>query len=212
MLSMLSYLWHHRDRPPIGSGAWLKCWAKRGRQLPNLLKQGAFHGRLCRQGGKIAPSVFFSDARMITGRLDKLVIGEHSFVGRAELAVHDTLSIGACVCINDGARLLTATHDVSSPHWATVAKPIIIEDHVWIATNAIVLPGVTLGRGAVVGAGAVVSKDVPPLGIVAGNPAALLDKCRVDGLEYRPTSLLALFGAWRACAGTVSPLNAQSAP
>ncbi|MBN8420533.1 MAG: acyltransferase [Verrucomicrobia bacterium] len=140
--------------------------------------------------------VFLSDARQISGQLHKLTIGEHCFVGRAELAVHAPLTLGACVCINDGVKILTASHDVTDSEWRTVAKPIVIEDHVWIATNALILPGVTLGRGAVVAAGAVVVNDVPPLGIVAGNPARLLDKCRVSHLDYQPTHSLALFRAW----------------
>ena len=167
-------------------------------QLPNLLKQGWFHARLRQRGALVDGSVFLSDARTISGRLSLLRVGEHSFIGRAELSVHERLSIGRCVCINDGVKILTASHDVSDPCWAMVARPIVIEDHVWIATNAIILPGVTLGRGAVVGAGAVVAKDVPPLGIVAGNPARLLDKSRVDHLDYQPTSSLALFRAWRS--------------
>ena len=77
-----------------------------------------------------------------------------------------------------------------------MSKPIVIGDYVWIATNALILPGVTLGRGAVVAAGAVVLKDVPPLGIVAGNPARLLEKSRVETLNYQPTNSLALFRAW----------------
>jgi maltose O-acetyltransferase len=141
---------------------------------------------------------FFSDARQISGQLSKLTIGAHCFVGRAELAVHAPLTLGACVCINDGVKILTASHDVMDAKWRTLAQPIVIEDHVWIATNALILPGVTLGRGAVVAAGAVVVKDVPPLGIVAGNPARLLDKCRVDHLDYQPTNSLALFRAWRS--------------
>ena len=52
--------------------------------------------------------------------------------------------------------------------------PIIVEDDVWIATNALILSGVTIGRGAIVAAGAVVVKDVPPYAIVGGNPAKLL--------------------------------------
>jgi maltose O-acetyltransferase len=127
-----------------------------------------------------------------------LSIDENSFIGRAELSVHAPLSIGKCVCINDGVKILTASHDVSDPGWSSIAKAIVIEDYVWIATNAIILPGVTLGRGAVVGAGAVVTKDVPPLGIVAGNPARLLDKCRVNHFDYQPTSSLALFRGWRS--------------
>ncbi len=197
MISLLIHLWSQRDRPPLGGREWLKDWAKRAQQLPNLLKQGWFHTRLRRQGARIDPSAFFSDARLISGRLEQLAVGQHSFIGRAELSVHAPLTLGRCVCINDGAKLLTASHDVTDPHWATLTRPILIEDHVWIATNAIILPGVTLGRGAVVGAGAVVSRDVPPLGIVAGNPARLLAKCRVENLDYQPTACLALFLAWR---------------
>jgi acetyltransferase-like isoleucine patch superfamily enzyme len=195
-MSLLIHLWSQRDRPPLFGREWLKAWAKRVQQSPNLVKQGWFHTRLRRQGAHIKPSAFFSDARLISGQMKTLRVGEHSFIGRAELAVHAPLMIGRCVCINDGVKLLTATHDVSDPGWATVARPIVIEDHVWIATNAIILPGVTLGRGVVVGAGAVVSKDVPPLGIVAGNPARLLEKCRVENLHYQPTASLALFRAW----------------
>lgn len=198
MWSLLHHLWIHRDRLPVGSLVWWKAWAKRAQQLPNLLKQGWFHARLRGLGADVDDSVFFSDARMISGQLARMSVGAHSFIGRAELSVHEKLRIGCCVCINDGAKILTASHDVSDPGWSTVAKAIVIEDHVWIATNAIILPGVSLGRGAVVGAGAVVTKDVPPLGIVAGNPARLLEKCRVDHLDYQPTSSLALFRAWRS--------------
>jgi acetyltransferase-like isoleucine patch superfamily enzyme len=52
-----------------------------------------------------------------------------------------------------------------------IAKPVVIEEDVWIAANAIILPGVRLGRGAVVAAGAVVTRDVLPFQVVAGVPA-----------------------------------------
>ncbi len=187
-----------RDRPPFGGREWLITWAKRIQQLPNLLKQGWFHTSLRQLGAVVAPTTFFSDARLISGQLDQFSVGEHSFIGRAELSVHAPLRIGRCVCINDGVKILTASHDVADPGWRTVSKPIVIEDYVWIATNAIILPGVRLSRGAVVAAGAVVTKDVPPLGIVAGNPARLLEKCRVDKLNYAPIDSLALFRAWRS--------------
>ena len=202
MFALLIHLCNQRDRPPVGGHRWFKAWGKRLQQLPNLLKQGGAHARLRRLGATVHPLVFFSDARQISGQLNQLAIGAHSFIGRAELAVHAPLTIGACVCINDGVKILTASHDVTDPGWRTLTKPIVIEDHVWIATNAIILPGVTLGRGAVVAAGAVVVKDVPPFGIVAGNPARLLDKCRVQHLDYQPTNSLALFRAWRSGATT----------
>ena len=53
-------------------------------------------------------------------------------------------------------------------------KDIVVEDDVWIGTRAIILKGVTIHKGAIVGAGAVVTKDVPPYSIVAGNPAKIV--------------------------------------
>ncbi len=56
------------------------------------------------------------------------------------------------------------------------AKPIIISDHVWIGMNSIILKGVTIGKGAVIAAGSVVTKDVPSMALVAGNPAKVIKK------------------------------------
>jgi maltose O-acetyltransferase len=53
----------------------------------------------------------------------------------------------------------------------TAARPIVVEDGAWIALGALILPGVRIGRGAIVGAGSVVSEDVPPNVLVVGNPA-----------------------------------------
>jgi acetyltransferase-like isoleucine patch superfamily enzyme len=59
-------------------------------------------------------------------------------------------------------------------------KEVIIEEDVWIAGNAIILPGVRIGRGAIIGAGSVVTKSVPPLWTVVGNPARLLRKVKTE--------------------------------
>ncbi|MEN6551326.1 MAG: DapH/DapD/GlmU-related protein [Methanobacterium sp.] len=56
----------------------------------------------------------------------------------------------------------------------TPRKPVIVEDHVWIGARVIVLPGVTIGKGSIVGAGAVVSKNVPPYSVAVGNPARVV--------------------------------------
>ena len=201
-MTIFGQLWLGRERPVPFTKAWCKAWAKRFLQLPALLKQWRYHSRLRRSGARIDGTAFFSDARMISGKLKLLAVGRGTFIGRVELSVHASLTIGANVCINDGAKVLTASHDVLDPCWSTVARPINIGDHAWIATNALLLPGVVIGRGAVVGAGAVVSKDVPEGGIVAGNPARLLDKSRSAELHYSPTSSLALFRAWCGPSGS----------
>ena len=193
---MLNHLWKHRSRHSFGSRAWCRAWAKRFLLLPVALRQVAAHRNLKRRGARISSTAFFSDAGMISGDLSKLEVGAGSFIGRVEISVHDRVVIGSNVCVNDGAKLLTASHDVTDPAWKTVSAAIELEDYSWICTNALVLPGVTVGRGAVVGAGAVVREDVSEYSIVAGNPARSLEKQRGRNLEYSPTSRLALFNAW----------------
>ena len=104
-------------------------------------------------------------------------IGEMSSIGSgAWVYALDKIMIGKNVCIGEDVRLITGSHDVTSPHFNLVTRPITINDNVWIATGAIVLPGVTIGEGAVVGAGSVVTKDVEPWSVVAGNPAKFIKK------------------------------------
>lgn len=93
-----------------------------------------------------------------------------------ELYDKGEIVIGDYVTISQGAYLCTASHDISSPTMDLVTKPIVIGDQVWIAAKATILPGVTIGEGAVVGACAVVSRDVPPWTVVAGNPARVVGK------------------------------------
>lgn len=75
-------------------------------------------------------------------------------------------------------------------------KSINVGDYAWIATNAIILPGVSIGKGAVVGAGAVVRRDVPEYAIVIGNPASVQIIQRTMDLNYSPVILNAPFEAW----------------
>jgi acetyltransferase-like isoleucine patch superfamily enzyme len=112
------------------------------------------------------------------------------------MVLHANIIIGERVCINDGVEILTATHDITDPNWAQIAKDVVIEDYVWIGQGAMILPGVTIGRGAVVGARAVVSKSVAPGAVVAGNPAIPLLKTRSEELNYNPCEFLATNRAW----------------
>lgn len=85
--------------------------------------------------------------------------------------VRSGLSIGNNVSVSPEVMILGGTHDVNAPRFNDIAGFVTVEDHVWIGARAMILPGVTLGRGAVVAAGSVVTKNVPPLTIVAGVPA-----------------------------------------
>lgn len=85
------------------------------------------------------------------------------------------IAIGDRVLIAAGAVITTVGHPLELPRWGiTVTKPVKIGNDVWIGANAVILPGVSIGSGSIVGAGAVVSRDVPADTIVAGVPARVI--------------------------------------
>lgn len=92
--------------------------------------------------------------------------------------------IGNCVDIAQEVRVWTLQHDYNSPEYAAVGGNVIINDYVWIASRCTILPGVTIGKGAVIATGAVVTKDIPEYAIVAGVPAKIIGK-RNDNLAYK---------------------------
>ncbi len=99
---------------------------------------------------------------------------------------NNRIDVGNCVLIASDVKIYTATHSTDpsvrnysdNPNpafWCnTYSKPVRIGDEVWIGGGAILLPGVTIGKGSVVGAGAVVTKDIPPYSVAVGNPARVL--------------------------------------
>ena len=105
-----------------------------------------------------------------------LTIGDFTSIGdRTQIQCRDRVTIGRNVLIAWDVNILE--HDFHNPGGgAAVARPIIIEDEVWIGVHAIILKGVTIGRGAIIGAGAVVTKDVPPFTFAGGNPAKNVKK------------------------------------
>ncbi len=98
------------------------------------------------------------------------------------------IHIGNRVVISQGAFLCSATHDYRDPRYRLIGGRITVEDDCWIAAEAFIAPGVTIGRGSVVGARAVVIKDVPPWSVVAGNPAKVI---RQRTLEESPAQAAA---------------------
>jgi acetyltransferase-like isoleucine patch superfamily enzyme len=102
----------------------------------------------------------------------RLEVGEGSLINRGVyLDNRGGITIGRQVSIAHNARLYTMGHDPHDPAFATKAAPIRIDDHAVVFAGAMLMPGVHLGEGAVVMAGAVVTKDVPPRRMVGGNPA-----------------------------------------
>lgn len=120
------------------------------------------------------------------GSPNELEVGDGTFIGRASLYCTGGVKIGKNVNVSDGAVIITAKHDVNSPAFEAVYEPITVEDWAWITTNAIVLAGVTIGEGAVVAAGAVVTKDVAPYSVVGGNPAKVIGERKKQAFTYVP--------------------------
>lgn len=115
------------------------------------------------------------------------IIGERaSLDGRRQLEdSHGGLEIGSHVDIASEVMIWTSEHDLKSPEFKAIEEKVTIEDYVFIGPRAIILPGVKVGRGAVIAAGAVVTKDVVALDIVAGVPAKPIAKRPETQLSYR---------------------------
>ncbi|MGE9293633.1 MAG: putative colanic acid biosynthesis acetyltransferase [Puniceicoccales bacterium] len=92
----------------------------------------------------------------------------------------DKIILHEDVTVSQQAFLCTASHNIDNMQRDLVTGPIILEQGSWIFARAFVGPGVTVHRGAVVGACSVVVKDVPPLAVVAGNPARLIRQRRIE--------------------------------
>ena len=115
----------------------------------------------------------------------RIVVGAHTNINkRCVLDGRGGVIIGNNVDIAQETNIWTEQHDYNSPTYKPVCKEVIIEDYVWLASRVTVLPGVHIGRGAVVASGAVVTKDVPPLAIVAGIPAKIIRYRKEEALQY----------------------------
>jgi acetyltransferase-like isoleucine patch superfamily enzyme len=115
-----------------------------------------------------------------------LRIGPETVVNRnTYLDGRGGLTIGSCVSISPECYIISLDHDPRSAAFETKPGPVVIEDYAWIGARAMVLPGVRLGKGCVVGAGAIVTRDVPEYAIVAGVPAKAIGE-RNRNLDYSP--------------------------
>ena len=107
----------------------------------------------------------------------KLTMGRYACLGAGvDCYSVDDIIIGEQATVSQGVRLCAASHDISSRIMELTHAPIVVGDFAWIAAWAILLPGVEVGEGAVVAAGAVVTKTVEPWTVVGGNPAKLIKR------------------------------------
>lgn len=106
-----------------------------------------------------------------------LEIGSYSCLGcKVDCYNQGGIAIGSHTIISQKTYLCASTHDSTIPNFPLICKPIFIEDQVWVAADAFIGPGVTIGEGAVVGARSAVFKNVEPWTVVGGNPAKFIKK------------------------------------
>lgn len=94
------------------------------------------------------------------------------------------LKIGNNVSIAGEVRIYTMQHDIDDPNFKEIGSPVVIDDYVVIGTRVTILPGVHIGRGAVVASGAVVTHDIEDYSLVGGVPAQFIRKRKTTELQY----------------------------
>jgi maltose O-acetyltransferase len=126
----------------------------------------------CGKDVLIQPQAFFHSGRTIK-------IGDRSSIGEKSKLSGD-ITMGCDVMMGEEVLMLTQNHEFSrtdipmDQQGFRPEKPIVIGDDVWIGARVIILPGITVGKGSILGAGSVVTKDVPEYAIVGGNPAGVI--------------------------------------
>jgi acetyltransferase-like isoleucine patch superfamily enzyme len=123
----------------------------------------------------------------------KISVGAYSSIGhRCVLDGRSGLTIGSSVNISTEVMIWTLQHDYNDPKFTLEGGEVKVGDYAWLSARSIILPGVSIGRGAVVAAGAVVTKDVAAHTVVGGIPAKKIGERNPD-LDYRCNS-----GIWFA--------------
>ena len=155
---------------------WTIVWGIFARPLPRSIGSGWKRFLLRLFGAKIdSTAVVYSSARVYYPA--NLIMGRYACLASdVDCYNVDIIRIGANTTISQGTYLCTASHDITNSLNPLITAPIIVEDQAWIAADAFVGMGVTIGQGAVVGARAAVFKNVEPWTIVGGNPAKFIKK------------------------------------
>jgi acetyltransferase-like isoleucine patch superfamily enzyme len=113
---------------------------------------------------------------LVTYASGRIEIGSHTYINYgSSIAARASVKIGShCLLGHYTFVMDNDQHDIVRHMELPQSKPVIIEDHVWIGSKAVILPGVHIGSRAVIGAGSIVTKDVPARCVAAGNPARVL--------------------------------------
>jgi maltose O-acetyltransferase len=190
-LQLIAVLWWYyvlRTLPALGSAeraSGVSRWSRRrlsGRIATHVnWRIGTWRRQALEQSvGHLGSGAAIADDVVIYSP-DRLTVGDFSHINKMTLIfAHGGVTIGAHVLISAGCNITSVSHEKDpearrgGDDAAMTSAPVRIEDDAWLGVGAIVLPGVTIGRGAIVGAGAVVTRDVPAGATVVGVPARVV--------------------------------------
>ena len=148
----------------------------------------------CAHNVQINDSCPFNHCENIEMKNDISIQRDCTFSGHGGITIGNGTIIAHCVDVFSGEHNYDSDDLNSLPFDERfVTAPVNIGNYVWIGSHSIILPGVTIGDGAVIGAGSVVTKDIPPLAIAAGNPAHVIkyrNKNRYEELAAKGISLM----------------------
>lgn len=164
-LALLAYYGLARHLPTQPVPGW-----KVGYALRRILVKRIF--ATCGHGVIVKSKAYFGDGR-------SLRVGARAQIGHNSRIDHD-VTIGDDVVMGPDVVIMTVGHAYMDPHTpinqqgGLPRRPVAIGPDVWIGTRVVILPGVNIGGGAIIGASSVVTSDVPPFAVVAGNPARVV--------------------------------------
>jgi putative colanic acid biosynthesis acetyltransferase WcaF len=171
-----------RGAPRWIEAAWVVC--KSLAFLPRLPLPSALRAALLRLfGAKVGRGLVIRGGVNIVFPW-RLELGDHVWIGEEALILNlAPVTIGSHSCISQRSFLCTGSHDFRSPGFDLITRPIVVGAGCWIAAQAFVGPGVTIGDGTMVRAGSVVTRDVPPGSVASGNPASIKPVRTEAGLQ-----------------------------
>jgi len=144
-------------------------------------------------GIRIGNHVSILENVLINANRGHVAIGDHSWIGPGSIVYgNGGVNIGNNVMIASHCVINTVSHhtsrtDIPMNRQGTYCNPVTIDEDVWIGTSAVILQGVCIGRGSIIGAGAVVTRDIPPFSIAVGLPARVI-ACRKSTAEQKSST------------------------
>ncbi len=144
--------------------------------MPHLLLhfRYTFFQKILRINGRVPWPVHFTSQVLHYKNIDKGILVDPADTMGCYINAKNGIIFGSNIEIGPGTKIISANHDYSDYRVAVDEQPIIIESNVWIGANAVILPGVKIGHNTIIGAGSVVTRNIPPNSIAVGNPCVTI--------------------------------------